>query len=66
MTSTSHPEFNDHTEALEVAQAFASGIHGKTVLVTGVNQGGLGYAAAEAFVSTLLPEVFSYNLKLTS
>lgn len=48
---TSHPEFNEHTEALEVAKAFAGVVHGKTVLVTGVNRGGIGFTTVEAFVS---------------
>lgn len=52
MTATSHPEFNDQTEALEVAKAFPEAIRGKTVVVTGVNRGGIGFAASEAFVST--------------
>lgn len=51
MVSTTYPEFNDNTEALEVASAFAKNIRGKTVLVTGVNKDGLGFSAAEAFVS---------------
>ncbi|OKL63569.1 hypothetical protein UA08_01923 [Talaromyces atroroseus] len=51
MTATSHPEFNDQTEALEVARVFADAIRGKTVLVTGVNRGGIGFATAEAFDS---------------
>lgn len=51
MTATSHPEFNEQTEALEVAKAFAEGVRGKTVVVTGVNRGGIGYTTAEAFVS---------------
>ncbi|PWY75521.1 NAD(P)-binding protein [Aspergillus heteromorphus CBS 117.55] len=51
MPATTHPEFNDQTEALEVAKAFASSIHGKTILITGVNPGGIGFATAEAFAS---------------
>ncbi|TVY27548.1 putative oxidoreductase [Lachnellula hyalina] len=51
MTATTHPEFNDKTEALEVASAFAERIRGKTILVTGVNRGGIGYTTAEAFAS---------------
>ena len=52
MTATTHPEFNDQTEGLEVAKVFADGIRGKTVLVTGVNRGGIGFATSEALVST--------------
>ena len=51
MTATTHPEYNMHTTALTVATAFPSGIKGRTILVTGVNRKGLGYAAAEAFAS---------------
>ncbi|KAI1384731.1 putative short-chain dehydrogenase [Hypoxylon trugodes] len=51
MTATTHPEFNDKTEALEVAKAFAEGVHGKTVLVTGVNPKGIGFATCQAFAS---------------
>ncbi|KAL2024222.1 hypothetical protein VTK56DRAFT_9378 [Thermocarpiscus australiensis] len=51
MTSTTHPEFGHDTEALEVAQAFAEGIRGKTVVITGVNRGGIGYTTAEAVAS---------------
>ena len=51
MTATSYPEFNELTEALEVAQAFPEAIRGKTVLVTGVNPSGIGSTTAEALVS---------------
>ncbi|KAI1376907.1 putative short-chain dehydrogenase [Hypoxylon crocopeplum] len=51
MTATSHPEFNDKTEALDVAKAFAERVRGKTVLVTGVNRGGIGFSTAQAFAS---------------
>lgn len=50
-SSTTHPEFGVHTTALAVAAAFPSAIAGKTVLITGVNLKGLGYATAEAFAS---------------
>lgn len=57
MVSTTYSEFNDKTEALKVASAFTENIRGKTVLVTGVNKDGLGFSAAEAFVSLRrLPE----------
>ncbi|KAF5579668.1 double substrate-specificity short chain dehydrogenase reductase 2 [Fusarium pseudocircinatum] len=49
MASTTHTEFGANTEAIEVAQAFADGIRGKTILITGVNRGGIGYATAHAF-----------------
>ncbi|KAI1110383.1 putative short-chain dehydrogenase [Nemania sp. NC0429] len=51
MTSTTHPEFNAKTEALEVAAAFSEGIRGKTILVTGGNPEGLGFSACQAFAS---------------
>ncbi|RAO72867.1 uncharacterized protein BHQ10_008879 [Talaromyces amestolkiae] len=51
MTATTYPEFNDQTEGLEVAQAFAENIRGKTIVITGVNRNGIGYAAAESFAS---------------
>lgn len=34
-----------------MAKAFSGAIRGKTVLVTGVNRGGIGFSTAEAFVS---------------
>lgn len=52
MATTTHPELNENTEALEVAAAFDSGIRGKTVLVTGVNRGGIGFSTAHAFVGS--------------
>ncbi|KAK1149696.1 hypothetical protein N8T08_005249 [Aspergillus melleus] len=51
MATTTHPEFNENTEALEVAEAFDGGIRGKTVLVTGVNRGGIGWSTSHAFAS---------------
>jgi hypothetical protein len=51
--ATTHLEFNQETEGLEVAKAFASGIQGKAILVTGVNRGGIGFETARAFVSIL-------------
>lgn len=50
MTATTNPHFDENTEADEVAKAFASGVHGKTILITGVNLKGIGFAAAAAFV----------------
>ncbi|KAI0180808.1 putative short-chain dehydrogenase [Hypoxylon sp. FL1284] len=51
MTCTTHPEFNEATEALEVAKAFPDSVKGKTILVTGVNLRGLGFSAAQGFAS---------------
>ncbi|KAI9166437.1 Short-chain dehydrogenase TIC 32 A, chloroplastic [Paramyrothecium foliicola] len=51
MTATTYPQFNDRTEGLEVAAAFADQVRGKTIIVTGVNRQGIGYTTAEAFAS---------------
>lgn len=51
MTATSHPDFNANTEALNVAAAFPDAIKGKTIIVTGVNRGGIGFTTAQAFAS---------------
>lgn len=53
MPSTTHPEFNIDTEAVDVAKAFADGVRGKTIIVTGVNRGGIGYSTSHAFVSLI-------------
>lgn len=50
MTSTTHSEFNDKTEALDVAAEFTDRIKGKTAVVTGVNKDGLGFTTSEALV----------------
>ncbi|KAI0487363.1 putative short-chain dehydrogenase [Xylaria cf. heliscus] len=51
MPATTHPEFDGKTEALEVAKSFSDGIRGKTVLVTGGNPEGIGFATCQAFAS---------------
>jgi len=51
MTSTTYPEFGQKTEGLEVAEKFAGEIRGKTILVTGVNLGGIGFTTSKAFAS---------------
>ena len=51
MASTSHATFDARTSATEVATAFSSSIRSRTILITGVNKLGLGYAAASAFAS---------------
>lgn len=51
MASTTYTDFGANTEAIEVAKVFSNGIRGKTVLITGVNRGGIGFATAQAFVS---------------
>ncbi|KAH6691169.1 putative short-chain dehydrogenase [Leptodontidium sp. MPI-SDFR-AT-0119] len=51
MTTTTYPQFDGNTEALEVAKAFADSVRGKNILVTGVNRGGIGFTTAEAFAS---------------
>lgn len=50
-TATTHAEFGVRTTALSVAAAFPSAIAGKTILITGVNIKGLGFATAQAFAS---------------
>ena len=53
MASTTYHDFHAHTEALEVAKAFASGIKDRIIIITGVNVQGIGYTTAQAFVSSL-------------
>jgi hypothetical protein len=50
MTDTTYSNFNEKTESLEVAEKFSDQILGKTILVTGVNLGGIGFTTAKAFV----------------
>lgn len=50
MTKTTNSDFHADTEALEVAKVFPESIQGKTILVTGVNREGIGFATSEAFV----------------
>lgn len=52
MNGATYPEFGERTEGLEVAEKFAGQIQGKTILVTGVNLGGIGFTTAQAFVSS--------------
>lgn len=54
MPATTYPEFDSKTEGLEVAKAFSEGIRGKTVLVTGGNANGIGFATCQAFVRPAL------------
>ncbi|KAH6957924.1 hypothetical protein BKA56DRAFT_197465 [Ilyonectria sp. MPI-CAGE-AT-0026] len=51
MTVTTHAAFNANTESLEVAKAFAERVHGSTIIVAGVNRGGIGFSTAQAFAS---------------
>ncbi|KAI8951524.1 putative short-chain dehydrogenase [Xylaria longipes] len=51
MLATTYPEFNENTEALDVAKSFSEGIRGKTVLVTGGNPEGIGFTTCQAFAS---------------
>lgn len=51
MSATTHPEFEGKTEALTVVTAFTSRIKGRTILITGVNKLGIGFATAEALAS---------------
>src|ERR1700753_2511648 len=43
--------FDAKTEALDVADAFASQIKDRIIVVTGVNLAGLGFSTAEAFAA---------------
>ncbi|KAG6829140.1 hypothetical protein H0H87_012509 [Tephrocybe sp. NHM501043] len=45
------PAFDNNTEAIDVAKAFASDIKGKRVIVTGITLGGLGAEAARVLVA---------------
>ena len=54
LATTTHPEFNDATEATEVAAAFPDSVRGKTIIITGVNMKGVGFAMAEGLVGCLL------------
>ncbi|KAF4448618.1 hypothetical protein F53441_7994 [Fusarium austroafricanum] len=54
MASTTRSDFGANTEGVEVAKAFADGVRGKTILITGVNRDGLGFSAAHA-LSTQSP-----------
>lgn len=51
MVSTSHHEFGAQTTATEVAVAFSEQARSRTILITGVNKLGIGYATAAAFAS---------------
>lgn len=51
MTALSHPEFEGRTEASTVAEAFASSIKDRTILITGVNKLGIGFAVAQALAT---------------
>jgi NAD(P)-dependent dehydrogenase (short-subunit alcohol dehydrogenase family) len=51
MTSTTHSNFDKHSEALDVAATFPQSIKDRTILVTGVNKKGIGYTTIEAFAS---------------
>ncbi|KAF2787543.1 NAD(P)-binding protein [Melanomma pulvis-pyrius CBS 109.77] len=50
MTLT-HPEWNQETGGLQVAQAFADQIHGKAVLITGVSPESIGSSIALSIAS---------------
>ncbi|KAF2654651.1 NAD(P)-binding protein [Lophiostoma macrostomum CBS 122681] len=51
MTSTTVPDFNGKTEASTVASTFPASVKGRTIVITGVNKLGLGYATALALAS---------------
>lgn len=47
----SHPQFGFETTASEVAAAFPDSVRDRTILITGVSQGGLGGATAKALAA---------------
>ncbi|KAK0758179.1 hypothetical protein N5P37_009480 [Trichoderma harzianum] len=49
--ATSRPEFSKETEGVDVAKAFPEGIRNKTIIVTGANRNGIGFATSHAFAS---------------
>jgi NAD(P)-dependent dehydrogenase (short-subunit alcohol dehydrogenase family) len=51
MTATTHADYGKETEAFTVAAAFPDSIKGRTIIITGANKQGIGYATAEAFAS---------------
>ncbi|KAK5084843.1 hypothetical protein LTR70_007768 [Exophiala xenobiotica] len=51
MASVTYPDFGATTEGLTVAAAFAATIKGRTIIITGINKLGIGYATAEALAS---------------
>lgn len=51
MVATTYADFNASTEGLDVAKIFSDRVSGKTILITGVNLGGIGFSTAQAFVS---------------
>lgn len=51
MTSTTNSAFDKTTKAIQVAAAFPQSIKGRTILITGVNKQGIGFATAVAFAS---------------
>lgn len=46
---TSNASYDKTSSALDIAQAYADSIKGKTILITGVSTGGIGDATARAF-----------------
>ncbi|KAJ6007416.1 hypothetical protein N7540_011392 [Penicillium herquei] len=51
MAATTFADFNATTEGLDVARKFSDKVRGKTILITGVNLGGIGFSTAQAFAS---------------
>ncbi|KAK7887294.1 hypothetical protein LTR67_009714 [Exophiala xenobiotica] len=51
MPTTSHAEYDEHTEAVTVAAAFPSAIKGRTIVITGANKLGIGFTTAQALAS---------------
>lgn len=64
MTATTHAAFDANTEGLEVTKAFAERVHGSTIIVAGVNRGGIGFSTAQAFVSITQHSLYAFKLTL--
>ena len=55
-----------HTEAKAVAKAFSDRVKGKTIVVTGANRQGVGYATLEGFVRTPPSRPDHRSIRLTT
>lgn len=50
MAGTTYPHFGANTEGHEVTESFKDVVVGKTIMVTGVNKGGIGFSTTHALV----------------